>query len=246
VEVHNQSSVEESRNPGHRCRTWFLTTRWEAVESPAAWDTIARDYWRPIYWYIRRSGYGEEDASDLTQGFLASLLRRDGFSTLDRAKGRFRSFLIAALQHYLSDMRDWSRAQKRGGGREHLSFDLLLDDERWELRAAAGSDPSRAFDRSWAECTLDVALRRLQAEYAAQGRRERFDVLEQFLPGGDAGESHAAIATHLGVAVGTVKWEVHRLRNRYREIVHEEVGRTVAPQSRIDEEVRHLIEALCV
>jgi len=180
----------------------------------------------------------------LTQGFFARFLERESLTQVDREKGKFRSFLLASLNHFLSDERDRARAIKRGGGQVPLSLDSQDAEGRYALEPADSMSAERIFERRWALTALEATRDHLRQEFEGAGKAERFAVLEAFLPGAQNASTYAEAAGELGVAVGTVKWEVHQLRQSYRELLRAEIGRTVSSEDQIDEEVRHLIGVL--
>jgi RNA polymerase sigma-70 factor (ECF subfamily) len=231
----------------------FTTTHWSVVlsagnpESPQAADALerlCRTYWYPLYAYVRRDGSSPEDAQDLTQAFFARFLQKDYLADVRREKGRFRSFLLASLRHFLADERDRSRAIKRGGGRTILSLDAQDAEGRYVLEPKDELTAEKVFERRWALTVLEAARARLREDYARAGKTERFEALETFLPGEQAAGTYAQAAGRLGVAVGTVKWEVHQLKQHFRELLRAEIAHTVPSADEIDEEVRHLITVL--
>jgi RNA polymerase sigma-70 factor (ECF subfamily) len=231
----------------------FTTTHWSVVlsagdpESPQAADALerlCRTYWYPLYAYVRRDGSSPEDAQDLTQAFFARFLEKDYLADVRREKGRFRSFLLASMRHFLADERDRSRAIKRGGGRTLLSLDAQDAEGRYVLEPRDELTAEKVFERRWALTVLEAARARLREDYATAGKTKRFETLETFLPGEQAAGTYAQAAGRLGVAVGTVKWEVHQLKQRYRELLRAEIAHTVPSADEIDEEVRHLIAVL--
>jgi RNA polymerase sigma-70 factor (ECF subfamily) len=230
----------------------FATTRWTLVRAardvsaPEAREALAylcAVYWYPLYAFIRRRGYDAADAQDLTQGLFARLLEKDGLASADHDKGRFRSFLLAACRHYLSNERDRARARKRGGGRPPLSIDLAAGEQRYRCEPGHDETPERLFERRWALALLERVLARLRREHEDAGKVRLFEVLKGHLSGEDA-RPHAASAAELGLSEGAVKVAVHRLRRRYRELLHEEIGHTVAGPEEAEDEVRDLFAAL--
>ena len=231
----------------------FTTTHWSVVlsagdrESPQAADALerlCRAYWYPLYAYVRRDGSSPEDAQDLTQAFFARLLSKDYLADVRREKGRFRSFLLACLRHFLADERDRARAIKRGGGRTPLSLDAQDAEGRYMMEPKDELTAETVFERRWALTVLESARARLREDYARAGKIERFEALERFLPGEQADCTYAQAASRLGLAPGTVKWEVHQLKQRYRELLRAEIAHTVPSAEDVDEEVRHLIAVL--
>ena len=244
---------EQHPHPPSTGAKYFATTHWSVVlaaahsSSPAsqpALEKLCRAYWYPLYAYVRREGYSAQDAQDLTQGFFARFLEKDYLAQVKREKGRFRSFLLASLRHFLSDERDRAGAIKRGGGQTLLSLDAQDAEGRYSLEPLDETNPEKIFERRWALTVLDTVRARLRQEYVSTGKSQRFAVLEKFLPGEEASSTYAEAASRLGLEAGTVKWEVHQLKKRYRELLRAEIAHTVASAEEIDEEVRHLIDVL--
>jgi RNA polymerase sigma factor (sigma-70 family) len=233
----------------------FATTRWSVVlraggtspeQAHAALEQLCRDYWYPLYAYVRRKGHGPEDASDLTQDFFAKLLANDFAQGLSPEGGRFRSFLLTALHRFL--INEWQKGQrhKRGAGAFTDSLDALITDrgEASYLSEASHADtPEHLFQRSWAETLLARVLDRLAAECATRAD-VRFDVLRPFLAAGDEPPALADAAAQLGLTLPAFKSLLHRFRQRYRELLLDEVGQTVGTASDIAEELRGLLQAL--
>lgn len=225
----------------------FATTRWSVVACTggeeekavnAALAMLCQAYWRPIYAEIRRRGHGPEDAQDLTQEFFACLLRRQSFGRADRGKGRFRSYLLGALDYFLTDMHRRRTAEKRGGGQPAVTMDGD-EAERWlEGTASPHPDPAAHFDHRWALTIMDQAFVRLQGEY--EGRAELFAEISPFLAADSGGEGYAAPGTKLGMTKQAVAVAVHRMRQRYRNLVRREVEMTLANPAEVDAELRHL------
>jgi RNA polymerase sigma-70 factor (ECF subfamily) len=231
----------------------FPTTHWSrvvaagdraATEAREALAELCRAYWYPLYAFVRRQGHGPDDAQDLVQGFFASLLERDGLAALDRDRGRFRSFLRAACAHYLSNRRDHDRALKRGGDRAIVSIDTAEAEGRYGREPAHDLDAERLFERRWAMTLLERAVVRLRAEMDRAGKAPLFDRLQPALAGEPGADRYATIARALGTTEAAVKAAATRLRRRYREVLREEIARTVADPAAIDEEVRSLFVAL--
>jgi RNA polymerase sigma-70 factor (ECF subfamily) len=234
----------------------LAATRWTLVIAAARWENpepamralteLCQTYWPPLYAYIRRQGHDPHDAEDLTQDFFSRLLAKNYLADADPAKGKFRSFLLASLKHFLSNEWDRSRAQKRGGGVPIIALDALDDDARSRIEPVDNASPDLAFDRQWALTVLDQALKRLRLEFAETGREKVFDELKQFLTGDAPAQSHAAISAKTGLSEGAVKVAVHRMRRRYRDLLREEVAQTVATPEEIDGEIRELFAAFQV
>ena len=192
---------------------------------------------------MRRRGYEVHEAEDLTQEFFARLLAKNYLADVDRTKGKFRSFLLTSLKHFLANEWDRARAAKRGGGRPVLSLDTQTAETRYRSEPADELTPEKLLDRQWALALLDQVLGRLQAESVADGKGALFEQLKLFLTEGKGTTSYASVATRLETTEGAVKVAVHRLRRRYRELLREEISHTVATPAEIEEEIRHLFAA---
>ena len=232
--------------------TQFATTHWSVVAAAGAPDLaqrtealerLCRAYWYPLYAFVRRRGYGPEDAQDLTQEFFGRLLKRNYPAQADRAKGKFRSFLLLTLSHFLADEYDRATAHKRGGGQVFISLDQEAAEGRYRRELAAELSPEKLFERRWAQSILDQALKRLRAEYGSESS-EAYAVLKMFEPGEQTALSYAEAAARLGISESAIKSKIHRLRQRHRELVREEVAQTVFNPKEVDEELRHLIAVL--
>ena len=230
----------------------FATTHWSVVlaagqqDSPQAaeaLETLCRTYWYPLYAYIRRRGYSPADAQDLAQDFFAQLLRKNYPARADPAKGRFRNFLLHALNQFLADVRERALARKRGGGQVIISLDEAVED-RYRLEVADGVTPEKLFERRWAETLLDRALGRLRDEFVADGKAATYEVLKTFEPGDQSPLSYGEAANRLGVSESAVKSMIHRLRQRHRELVREEIAHTVPTGADINAELRYLVSVL--
>ena len=230
----------------------FVTTHWSVVlaaqgRSPAAQaalDTLCRNYWRPLFWFVRRQGAGPEEAQDLTQSFFALLLERRDLDAVRQEKGRLRSYLLVALKHFLANERHRVMAIKRGEGRPLISLDELRADDRADLEPADTLSADKIFERRWALTVLDRVLARLGDEYGAAGNAPLFNRLKELL--GDEGDraSQADIAGDLGMTENAVKQAFHRFRQRYRQLLRDEIAQTVAAPGDIEDELRHLIAVL--
>ena len=231
----------------------FATTHWSIVlaagdqDSPQAMqalETLCRTYWYPLYAYIRRRGHAPEEAQDLTQEFFARLLQRNYPAQADRSKGKFRSFLLLTLNHFLSDEQALANARKRGGGQVIVSLDEPAWEGRYRLEVPDALSPERQFERGWAQTILDQALARLRAEFVAEGKAEQYEILKAFEPGEQRTMSYAEAAARLGVSESAVKSMIHRLRQRHRELVRAEIAQTVPTAAEVDEELRYLIAVI--
>jgi RNA polymerase sigma factor (sigma-70 family) len=231
----------------------FSTTHWSLLAqaadkadpmSKAALEALCRRYWFPLYAFVRRDGHGEHDAQDLTQAFFAQLLEKNGLRDIDPQRGKFRSFLLAALRHFLSNARDFAKAAKRGGGKAVLSLDFTQAEARYAVESASFLTPEKLFHRRWALELLQAVLRRLQDEWGAPGKREFFTEVEDWITGGEPARTYADVAAALDMTEGAVKTAVHRLRRRYRELLRDEIAQTVADPGAVDDEIRQLFAAL--
>ncbi len=231
----------------------FATTRWSLVlaargpaspEARAALADLCQTYWFPLYAFIRRHGRDATAAEDLTQEFFARLLEKGWIGQADRAKGRFRTFLLTACQHFLANERDRERAGKRGGGRAPLPIDFRAAEDRYAREPFHELTPDRLFERRWALALLDEALASLRAEYRAAGKEQLFERLKGHLGGAGEAAPHAAVAAELGLTEGAVKVAAHRLRQRYRSRLRALIAQTVPDPAEVDDEIRHLFAAL--
>ncbi len=215
-----------------------------SAESVHALEKLCHTYWFPLFAYLRRKGFTEADGKDLTQQFFARLLERKDFQTVDARKGRFRTFLLAALGHFLSNERDFAHAAKRGGGRPVLSLEAMATEEWQRFEPATALSPDKLFDQRWAMTLLANAVARLRAEMVAAEKLSQFEVLKTFLTNEPAPGEYAQVAQRLEVSSQAVAVSVHRLRQRYRELVRAEVADTVSGPLEVEEEMRHLFAAL--
>jgi RNA polymerase sigma-70 factor (ECF subfamily) len=227
---------------------YFPTTQWSVLAKASlngetaarqALEDLCRRYWSPLYQFIRGRGYSETEAEDLTQDFLLHLLEHSTLKKADPQRGRFRSFLLGALMRFLADEFDRRRAQKRGGGSVHLS----VEEEAPEL-AAATEPADIGFDREWALVILENVLREVQGEFQASGGTERFEVLRRFLPGSVEALGYEEAAARLGLTLPALKSELHRLRQRFKALVRQEIANTVSAPHEIDMEMSHLQQVL--
>ena len=231
----------------------FATTQWTRVleargDSPqaqAALSDLCAAYYAPVLAFIRRTGLDEEGARDLTQEFFARLLARQGLDTVNPQRGRFRSFLLGAVKHFLADMRDHAHRLKRGAGQRHESIDPGTDTSPGlQLADEQTPSPDREFDRKWALTVLDRALAALAEEHHTAGNSEQFEALKPWLTGDIENVSQADAARQLGLNEGAVKVAIHRLRRRFRALVKTEIGRTLNDPSQVADELACLVAAL--
>ncbi len=231
---------------------WFKTTHWsvvldaggvDPVQSGAALATLCQTYWYPLYTYVRRLGHGAEDAKDLTQEFFARLLEKQWLAQVDASRGRFRSFLLAALKHFLTN--EWRRMQtaKRGGGQRLLSLDDTAE-AMYAHEPASDLTPEKLYERRWALRLFERALDRLARDYQTTGRQDVYEALKGFLSAEAKDGEYAEVGERLGMSSGAVAAAVHRLRQRYRELVRDEIAQTVTDGTGLEEEMRSLLAAL--
>lgn len=212
----------------------------EEPQATEAMEMLCRTYWYPLYAFVRRESRSPEDAQDLVQGFFAHLLARDFLHGLAKEKGRFRSFLLAALRNFLRDQCDKARALKRGGGQSAFTLDGKSAEDRYRLEPVDESSADRLFERRWALTLLEGALVRLESEFAATGKGELFAVLRQFQGDEPLESTGAEAAARLNMPENTFKSHLLRFRRRYRELLCEEVAQTVATPADVADELRHL------
>ncbi len=231
----------------------FHSTHWSVVllagqnspvESAAALEKLCRAYWYPLYAFVRRRGYSHEEAQDLTQEFFTRLLDKNALASVDRSKGKFRSFLLASLKHLLANEWNRSQVQKRGGGVTFLSLDELHAEERYGQEPKDELTPEKVYERRWAETIIDSVTRQLHDEFVAGGQAERFEALKEFLLAGDEPGTYADVATRLGLTEGAVRTAIYRMRQRYGALFRAEIAQTVTSCSDMEEEIRHLLEVL--
>jgi RNA polymerase sigma factor (sigma-70 family) len=231
----------------------FATTRWsQVIAAGRAQTTASRDalaglceaYWYPLYAYVRRWGHDPDEAQDLTQEFFARLLEKHYLRDADPSRGRFRSFLLASLKHFLSNERDKAAAVKRGGRTSIVALEIETAEGMYQLEPPDADTPERVFERRWALMLLERTLARLRDEFTAGGRRDFFARLEGYLTGERETVPYAQLADELGMTEGAIKVAVHRLRKRFGALLREEIGDTVSDPGQIDDEVRELFKIL--
>jgi len=236
-------------------RPTFVTTRWTQVlsargESPEAQMALAElseAYWMPVFRFIRRSHYADDCARDLTQEFFAQLLAHHGLDQVQQGKGRFRSYLLGAVKHVLSDQLDRVNAAKRGGGQQLVPLDLSTETHTTAsltIPDSASPAPDAFFDRQWALNVIDRALKAVAAEFETAGKGRYFETLKPWLIGEASSLSQSEAAHELSLSEGAVKVAIHRLRKSFREFVKQEIAGTVDKSVAVQEEMRYLLEAL--
>jgi RNA polymerase sigma factor (sigma-70 family) len=233
----------------------FESTRWSLVVAAGGDDSVAaRDalgalfeaYWYPLYAYVRRRGTDPDDARDLTQGFLASLLERNDFAGLRPERGRFRAFLLASLKHFLANDAARQSALKRGGGLTIVALETGTAEGRYRQEPADIETPERLYERRWALTVIDRVMGELRDEWGSGGRAEEFATLQAALLGDAPRGGYAAVAEQLGSTEGAVKVAVHRLRRRFQTRLRQRIADTLADPADVDDEIRHLVQALRV
>lgn len=230
----------------------FATTHWsvilaagenENLRSAQALETLCRVYWFPLYAYVRRQGQTEHDAQDLTQAFFARFLEKGTIRLADRERGRFRSFILTSLKHFLVNEWEKGRTARRGGGQPGLALDAENAEALYLAEVTDQMSPDRLFEKRWAVALVENVLDQLRAEYSAAGKLALFDALKGHV-WGDGGEAYAEVAARLNTTEGALRIGAHRLRERFRELLRKEVAHTVASAAEIDGELRHLISVL--
>lgn len=230
----------------------FASTHWSVVllagqehspQTAAALEILCQAYWYPLYSFTRRQGYGPHESADLTQDFFSHLLATNALASVDRERGKFRSFLLASLKNLLANEWNRARCQKRGGGMVIFSLDEQMAEGRYQLEPAEDLTPEKIFDRRWAETILSRALDRLRNECDGDEKIRRFDEVKIFLLGEKGTETLGEAAARLNLSLAAVKGLVHRLRRRFRELIRDEIAQTVASPEEIEQEIRDLFAA---
>jgi RNA polymerase sigma-70 factor (ECF subfamily) len=217
--------------------------RGNVPQAREALETLCQTYWYPLYVYVRRRGYSPADAEDLTQEFFAWLLERDWLGVADQQRGRFRSFLLTSFSRFLANEWDKARTQKRGGGRiVSLQFDNA--EASCAHEPVDTGTPEQIFEWRWALTLLDHVMKLLSAEFARDGKAVLFEALKPCLLGERTAQPYASLASKLGMTEGSVKVAVHRLRQRYRQLLRDEIANTVAKPEEVEEELRYLFAVL--
>jgi RNA polymerase sigma factor (sigma-70 family) len=231
----------------------FSQTHWTMVlaarhwNSPEARDALAKlcqTYWYPLYAFTRRRGHSPHEAQDLTQDFFVHLLEHGALEQVDQQKGKFRSFLLAALTNFLNNQWAKENTLKRGGTQMVISLDEILAEERYRQEPANETGPEALFDRGWACTVAGQVMAKLKAEYAASDKGDVYTVLEHCLTGETDPGFYQKAAAKLGKNEGAVKVDLHRLRRRFGELLRNEIANTVSPEEEVDGEVRHLFAAI--
>ena len=231
----------------------FASTRWSLVvsagrdsspDSRRALESLCETYWYPLYAYVRRRVSDVNVAQDLTQSFFADLLEKNYVGSATPDRGRFRAFLLTAFKHFLSKHWDRENAQKRGGGRAPISLNFDSADSSLRIDPASGLTPEQFYDQQWAIALLDHVMKSLEAELGQAGKAKQFEVLKGFIAGDHSGTTYAQAADTLNLTEAAVTKAASRMRQRYRELLREEISQTVAGPSEVEDEIRNLFTTL--
>lgn len=245
------SAIED--NLDARATPHFATTHWSVVlcagrgepaDATEALGRLYQTYWYPLYAYVRRQGHDPATAQDLVQEVFLALLEKNQLAAVEPRKGRFRSYLLAAVNHLLANEWHKRHRQKRGGGQAPIALDGLAAEERYRLEPADDRAPDLLFERRWALALLDGVFARLRAEWQAAGKGTTFDALRVFLSGDHDAPGFAEVGARLGWSEGAARVAVHRLRQQYRDLLREEIAQTVENQEEVEDEIRHLLAVL--
>jgi RNA polymerase sigma factor (sigma-70 family) len=231
----------------------FQTTRWTLVlavregqqtpDAQAALSTLCETYWYPVYAFIRRSGKDGDAARDLTQAFFMRVLEKDYFGQARQERGRFRSFLLSSVRHFLSNQRDFEHAQKRGGGHAPLSLEFDDGERTYQIEPVDPDTPERLYERRWALAAIEAAIARVQKKYEESKKANLFARLRPFLTG-DEPQSYAELAAAVGVTEGSLRVAVHRMRQQFAAALREIIADTVEGPDDVDDELRQLMKAV--
>ena len=248
-----QADADGSDPPTPPPKACFAPTRWTVVLTAAHIDTtharaalaqLCEAYWYPLYAYVRRKGYSPPDAEDLTQAFFAQVLEEHFIVAADKEKGRFRSFLLTRLNHFLADEWDRLKAQKRGGGQRLIPLEGGTAETRYQIEPVDARSPDKLFEHRWAVTLLERVFERLRQEYEAEGKAALFGELQGCLAQARAAVPYAEVGTRLGLSEGALRVAVHRLRQRYRDVLRAEIADTVSGPEAVEEELRYLFRVL--
>jgi DNA-directed RNA polymerase specialized sigma24 family protein len=234
-------------------RPEFQTTSWTTIIHAAAThsadnlqalEKLCHAYWYPVYAFVRRKGYSEHDAEDLTQGFFTHILAKESLKKADQAKGRFRTFLLASLTNFL--VNDWDKrdAQKRGGAKGTVTFTDCFPEELYRQEPADNVSPERLFEKRWAQVLLDRVMEKLRQEFQDAGKSQVYDELRSFLTAEAGAAALAGPAQRLGMEENTLKVAVHRMRRRFGDLLRAEIFQTVSSREEVDAEIRNLMQVL--
>ena len=231
----------------------FETTNWSVVlaagcgstqEAKEALETLCESYWFPLYAFVRKRGHSQSDARDTVQSFILSLLNRNDFATADPERGKFRTFLLSALTHFLANEHDRMNAKKRGGDRMIQSIDWGNAEARYVTEPSSEETPEKIFHRQWGMSVLQNALQQLRSQYEHDEKLEWYEALSRFLIGNHPKVSHESLAQNLDTTVSAIKSAIHRMRTRFRQVIRNQIAATVSSEEQIEEEIRDLFKAL--
>ena len=231
----------------------FATTRWslvlragsgDAPDAAAAMTQLCRDYWYPLYSFVRRRGASIEEAQDLTQGFFLKVIEEAVFAKASAEKGRLRSYLLGALQHFLTQQYRRAQTQKRGGGAAIVSIDEIEAEKRYALEPADLQTPEAQFERSWAFALVERVMARLGEDYTQAGRAQLFEKLQPYLSGKSGMPDYAVLGNEVGLSAATVAVAIHRMRRRCGELLREEIAQTVDSPEEVEAEIAYLRKVL--
>lgn len=235
------------RSPQFNPTSWTVVIAAADSQSPEAEEAMAAiysAYWHPLYFFARRQGQGPEAAADLIQGFFLKIIETGFLKSADQTRGRFRTFLLTAMKRYMINEWQAANAQKRGGAAIHVSLDFEHAEALFALAPRSVAGAEQDFDRSWALGLLNKATQALESSYRSRDRGTLFEALRPFLPGMTEIESQEDVAARLNVPITTIRSDIHRLRQRFKEALRSAVGETVESGDHIDEEIRYLISVL--
>jgi DNA-directed RNA polymerase specialized sigma24 family protein len=231
----------------------FHTTSWTLIRAAAVHPTtdsrealarLCQAYWHPVYAFIRRSGYDQDQSQDLCQGFFAVLIEKNYLLDADRERGRFRSFLLTAVKHFLANERDRANALKRGGGQVSVSIDVVEAERHYAPTAVEEATPESLFERRWALSVMERVMVKLRAAFTAKGKADQVDNLSKFLSRESEDPRYAEMAEQMGLSVGALRTAVYRMRREHRKLLYAEIAETVSGPDEIEEEIRFLLSAL--
>jgi RNA polymerase sigma factor (sigma-70 family) len=246
-------SLDSGEPAGQIKRAEFLTTQWSMIrmaggddspESQKALERLCQSYWYPVYAFVRRFGLSAPEAEDLTQDFFYHILRTNMFASADASKGRFRTFVTRAAKNFLSN--DWKRRQtkKRGGGAAPISLDAEETERRYQLDMTDPQTPEKLFEQKWAKEVISVAFEKLEKDYSKSGQKARFEILRKMLWGKHSDTQYESVSKDLEMTVNATRVATSRLRNRFRELVRDELATQVNDPKEVDEEYQFLIQTL--
>ena len=247
------TQLDQEAEPAEQANRRFATTRWSIViaarhtsraESRQALESLCQTYWHPLYFFVRRKGHDPDEAEDLIQGFFLKILDKKILWAVHRERGKFRTFLLKALEWYLANEYRKARAEKRGGGQVPLSLDFESAEDRYRLEIADNDTPDTLFARHWAQIVLDQALTRVRLVYESRGNQKLFERLSSVLLGDSDAAPLREIGQDLGMTEGAVKGAAHRLRKCYADCLRQEIAETVAKPEQIEEEIQMLFSSL--